>query len=145
MRARRVVVVLIVALLAYFAIIGWFGVILLQQSRWSLRTLGVVVFVLPVIGLYVVYAEVRFGMATQRLAEQVPDAPPDLPRRPSGRVERGAADAHFARCKAELEATPDDWRAWYRLAEAYDLAGDRRRARATMRRAVALEADAVAP
>ena len=78
----------------------------------------------------------RFGLATQRLAEQLPDASPELPRRPSGRTERGAADAWFAECQAALEAEPDDWRRWYRLAEAYDLAGDRRRARATMRRAI---------
>jgi Tetratricopeptide repeat len=139
MKARRVVVVLVLALLAYFVIIGWFGVILVEQSRWTLRTLGVVVFVLPVIGVYVVYAELRFGQATQRLVGHLPDAPPDLPRRPSGRVERAAADAWFAECKAAVEAAPDDWQAWYRLAEAYDLAGDRRRARATMRRAIAMQ------
>jgi Flp pilus assembly protein TadD len=42
--------------------------------------------------------------------------------------------------KAELEAQPDDWRRWYRLARAYDYAGDRGRARETMKKAVELEA-----
>ncbi|MGN6610066.1 MAG: hypothetical protein ACTHMS_24035 [Jatrophihabitans sp.] len=139
MTARRVVGVLIIALLAYFAIIGWFGVILVQQSKWTLKLLGVVVFVLPVIGGYVVWQEVQFGRATQRLAQQLPDGPPDLPRRPSGRVERSAADAWFAQCRTAVEAEPADWRGWYRLAEAYDLAGDRRRARATMRKAIMIE------
>jgi Flp pilus assembly protein TadD len=41
--------------------------------------------------------------------------------------------------RAEVEADPDDWRRWYRLARAYDYAGDRTRARETMRKAVELE------
>jgi Flp pilus assembly protein TadD len=63
----------------------------------------------------------------------------DLPRRPSGRIDREAADALFARVRAEVEADPDDWRRWYRLARAYDYAGDRGRAREMMRKAVALQ------
>jgi hypothetical protein len=61
-----------------------------------------------------------------------------LPRRPSGRVDRGAADEWFEERRAEVEAAPDDWRAWYRLAHAYDVAGDRTRARETMRKAIDL-------
>ena len=57
------------------------------------------------------------------------------------RIEREAADALFATTKAELEADPDNWRRWYRLARAYDYAGDRRRARESMRTAVRLEAE----
>ena len=38
-------------------------------------------------------------------------------------------------------ASPDDWRAWYRLGLAYDASGDRRRAREAVRRAITLEAD----
>ncbi|GAB3688252.1 hypothetical protein GCM10028814_29620 [Angustibacter aerolatus] len=51
---------------------------------------------------------------------------------------RAAADAAFARYRAETEAAPDDWAAWYRLALAYDAAGDRRRARRATRTAIAL-------
>ena len=46
-----------------------------------------------------------------------------LPGTPSGRVQRDAADALFATVRAEVEADPDDWRRWYRLARAYDYAG----------------------
>ena len=63
---------------------------------------------------------------------------PTLPRRPSGRVDRDAADAHFEVIRAEVEAAPEDWRGWYRLAHAYDLAGDRKRARSAMRHAIEL-------
>ncbi len=48
---------------------------------------------------------------------------------------RAAADEAFARYQAEADAAPDDWRSWFRLACAYDAAGDRRRARAAMRQA----------
>jgi Flp pilus assembly protein TadD len=41
--------------------------------------------------------------------------------------------------RADVEADPDDWRHWYRLARAYDYAGDRRRAREAMKTAVELQ------
>ena len=59
--------------------------------------------------------------------------------RPSGRVLREDADAVFPAYRADVEAHPDDWRAWYRLGLAYDAAGDRRRARAAVRQAIRLE------
>jgi predicted Zn-dependent protease len=39
----------------------------------------------------------------------------------------------------EVEEHPDDWVRWYRLARAYDYAGDRGRARETMKKAVAMQ------
>ena len=61
--------------------------------------------------------------------------------RTAGIVIGYAADALFARVRDELEADSDDWRRWYRLARAYDYAGDRSRAREAMRTADALQAD----
>ena len=40
--------------------------------------------------------------------------------------------------RTEVEAAPEDWRGWYRLANAYDLAGDRKRAREAMRHSIQL-------
>ena len=62
-----------------------------------------------------------------------------LPRMPSGRIERDAADALFETVRVELENDPDNWRRWYRLARAYDYAGDRSRAREAMKKAVEME------
>ncbi len=138
MRTRGLLALLLVALGAYFAIIGYRGVYLLGEHDVALKVLGAAVLVLPVVGAWVVVAELRFGQATQRLAEHLHDEDlPDLPRSPGGRVDRTAADAFFERRKTEVEAAPDDWQGWYRLAVAYDLAGDRRRARAAMRTAIA--------
>jgi uncharacterized membrane protein (DUF485 family) len=136
-RARSTVVVLVLALAAYFVLIGYRGVYLLGQPTATLKVLGVAVLVLPLVGIYVVFAELRFGRATQRLAEQLDEDPPELPRHPSGRPDRAAADVLFEQRRTEVEADPADWRRWYRLAVAYDLAGDRRRARAAMRAAIA--------
>jgi Flp pilus assembly protein TadD len=134
--ARRVVAALLVALGAYVAIIGYRGVFLLTQHGAALKMLGVAVLVIPLVGVWVVVAEVRFGRATQRLAAALDEDPPELAHTPSGRVDRAAADALFDRRRVAVEADPDDWRGWYRLAVAYDLAGDRRRARAAMRTAI---------
>lgn len=68
-----------------------------------------------------------------------------LPRSPGGRVDKTAADALFARRKAETEAAPEDWRCWYRLAAAYYAAKDSTRARSAMRHAVKLELEAAQP
>jgi hypothetical protein len=141
MTARRAVALLVAALAAYFGLIGYRGVSLLTERELSLKVLGVAVLVLPLIGIWVVVAEVRFGFATQRMAAQL-DAEgvavdePDLARHPSGRVNRPAADAYFERQRVIVEADPANWRGWYQLAIAYDLAGDRRRAREAMRRAI---------
>ena len=104
--------------------------------------LGVAVIVIPVIGAWVLYRELAFGMRTQQLGRELGAEGglpvDDLPRTPSGRIERDAADARFAEYEQQVQSTPDDWRAWYRLAIGYDDARDRKRARAAMRRAITL-------
>lgn len=136
-----IVLLLLFAMAVYFALIGYRGLFLLTQDRWVLKLLGLAVLVLPLIGIWVVVAELRFGFASQRLAERIRDEGgstelPLLPRRRSGKVDREAADAWFAQQRAAVEAAPEDWAAWFRLAQAYDLAGDRRRAREALRAAI---------
>jgi Tfp pilus assembly protein PilF len=102
---------------------------------------------LPVIGLWAMVATLRAGFAHQRLARLAREQDmeldvADLPRRPSGRIEREAADELFDSVRAEVEADPDDWLRWYRLARAYDYAGDRGRARETMKKAVQMQEQA---
>ena len=89
-------------------------------------------------------ATLKAGLAHQRLARLAREQGMELdvsglPRRPSGRIERDAADALLATVRDELEADPDNWLRWYRLARAYDYAGDRGRARETMKKAVLLQ------
>lgn len=146
--AQLVVAVLVLALLVYLGLVTERGVALVTSGDAVSVLLGAAVFVFPLIGIYLVVQELRFGAATARLARSIDPAVLDvdeaevnaLPRTPAGRVERGGADALFARRQTDVEATPDDPVAWYRLAQAYDLAGDRRRARRAMRHALALVA-----
>ncbi|WP_068277403.1 CvpA family protein [Aldersonia kunmingensis] len=134
----------VVALVFYFALIGRAGVQLIQDGRVVSIVLGIAVLILPLIGVWVVYATLRAGLAHQHLSRRIEEEGlvldvSELPRMPSGRIERGAADELFEQVKGEWEADPDNWRNSYRLARAYDYAGDRGRARETMRRAVHLE------
>jgi len=146
-QSTRVVVAIaaiVVALSFYFVLLGQRGIALIQDGRAVPVVLGIAVLVLPFLGVWMVVATIRSGLAHQHLARRMHDEGleldvDDLPRRPSGRIERDAADELFAQVKQEWESDPDNWRNSYRLARAYDYAGDRGRARETMRRAVALE------
>ena len=139
-------VLLLVVLAFYVATLGWRGVALIVDGGPSLQVLGVALLVVGGIGVWVTVQEMRFGAGTARLGRRLGDEgglpQDDLPRLPSGRVDRPAADAAFEAYADETRQRPDDWRAWYRLALAYDAAGDRKRARAAARTALRLAHDA---
>jgi hypothetical protein len=142
-KVRLTVGLLIAALAVYFVLLTGRAVALLRTGELVGVLLGVGVLILPLLGVWLVYSNLRFGWATEKMAREL-DADgllPDvshLPRRPSGRVDRDAADEWFEERRAEVEASPEDWRVWFRLAYAYDIAGDRGRARETMRKAIEL-------
>jgi cytochrome c-type biogenesis protein CcmH/NrfG len=133
-----------VAMLAYFVLLGRSAVAMIASGRAAAVGLGLALLIMPVIGLWAMIATLRAGFAHQKLARLIAEDGMELdasalPRRPSGRIQRDAADALFATVRTEVETEPDDWRRWYRLARAYDYAGDRRRAREAMRTAVELQ------
>ncbi|MCV7018435.1 hypothetical protein [Mycolicibacterium aichiense] len=134
------------ALVVYFLLLGRTGITLIGTGTPVAVALGIGVLILPIVGVWAMVATLRAGFAHQRLARLAVEAGMELdvsqlPRTPSGRIERDAADALFDTVRAELEADPDNWQRWYRLARAYDYAGDRSRARETMRKAVAMHAE----
>jgi hypothetical protein len=142
MRTKVTVGVAAVVLLAYAGILGLKGVALLRSGSAVGVLLGLAVLVVPILGVLLVVREIGFGRRCAALADVLaaegglPED--DLPRRPSGRVDRAAADEQFAAMRTAVEADPQSWRAWFRLALAYDAAGDRTRARAAARHAIAL-------
>jgi hypothetical protein len=142
MRTKLTIAVLVVVLGFYAVLIGWKGVALLGSGSVAGVVLGVALIVLPILGLLLVWRELEFGRRTARLgaALEAEGGLPldDLPRRPSGRVDRKAADSAFDLIRVEAESDPENWRVWYRLALAYDAAGDRTRARAAARHALTL-------
>ncbi|MBB3752245.1 cytochrome c-type biogenesis protein CcmH/NrfG [Mycolicibacterium sp. BK634] len=134
------------ALVVYFLLLGRTGITLIGTGTPVAIALGIGVLILPVVGAWAMVATLRAGFAHQRLARLAGEDGmeldvSDLPRTPAGRIDRDAADALFNTVRSELEADPDNWQRWYRLARAYDYAGDRGRARETMRKAVAMQAE----
>ncbi|MCX4094278.1 hypothetical protein [Nocardia sp. alder85J] len=146
-RVSRVVALiafLVVALAFYFIVLGRIAFDLLGTGKPAAIGIGIGVLILPIIGVWVVVTSVRAALAHQHLARRMHDEgleldTSELSRRPSGRIVKHTADALFERVKQEWEADPDNWRTNYRVARAYDYAGDRSRAREIMRRAVDLE------
>ncbi|MFP5365457.1 MAG: hypothetical protein ACLGIS_01095 [Actinomycetes bacterium] len=121
-------------LLVFYLVVSFQrSILLLTDSNLAAQAIGAAYLVLPVIGAWALIRELMFGARTEQMArvlEAEGGLPVDeLPRTPAGRIVRSAADA---------EAAPDDWRSWFRLSCAYDAAGDRKRARASMRDAVRL-------
>jgi len=144
LRVQLLIAFFCVALIFYFAMLARTAVALIRSGTPAAVALGIGVLILPMVGAWVLFATLRAGLAHQRLARLAAEDGmeldiTDLPRMPSGRITRDAADALFQTTRAELDADPDNWRRWYRLARAYDYAGDRSRARETMRKAVALQ------
>ncbi|WP_344755975.1 hypothetical protein [Leifsonella bigeumensis] len=143
MSSRIFAAVMAVLLVVYLALVVQLALRLIAVDEPVAKGLGIALFVLPVVGLWALVAEVVFGIRSERLGRMLAtegELPlQDLPRRPSGRIERAAADAAFAQYQAEAEAAPGRWESWYRLGLAYDACGDRRRARGAIRRAIALE------
>ncbi|WP_369700712.1 tetratricopeptide repeat protein [Frigoribacterium sp. MEB024] len=142
MKGRTAALLMALLLLLYVVLVGQRAVLFLSTGEPVAIALGVALLVLPLLGLFALVVELRFGLRTQQIVRQLADegALPvdDLPRRTSGRYEREAADAAFPAYKTAVEAAPDDWRAWFRLGLAYDACGDRRRARQALRWAIKL-------
>jgi cytochrome c-type biogenesis protein CcmH/NrfG len=127
------VVALLVAILAfYFVLLGIRGVSLLGDPRWTVKGLGLGILLLPLVGLAIVVQEVSFGRSAQRLGER-------LERERLAGEDGEATDVSFDVRREQVQAAPDDWRAWYRLGEAYGAARDVARGRRAVRRAIALE------
>jgi hypothetical protein len=139
-KLRAGLVVVVTAVVGLY--MAWRGIELIATGRAAGVLIGIGVLLLVGVGALLVQGEVRLAAASQRLGQRlfaegfVED---ELPLLPSGRVQRDAADALFEKRKAEAEASPDDWRSWWKLATAYDAARDPSRGRRAMRKAISLE------
>ena len=139
----RVAVVIMAALLALYLVFAVrYGLILIGVGQPIAVAIGVALLILPVIGAWAMVSEILFAVRADRLAKRLEDEggmpTEQVPVSASGRVDRAAADALFPSYKAAVDAAPESWRAWFRLALAYDASGDRRRARWATRTAIKL-------
>lgn len=135
--------VALVVAFGYLLYLGWS--MISRSDHLALQGLGIGIILLTAVGAWALWAILRNGIELQRIsaaaaAEGIELDISDLAHRPSGRLEHAAADGLFDQVSVEYQAAPDDWRTNYRLARAYDHAGDRIRAREVMRAAISLRA-----
>lgn len=132
--------------LIYLALMTNQAITLIQVDNVIAKVMGFALFGLPAVGIWAVIRELRFGLQVEALARKVreEDVWPrfDLELRPSGRPIRASAKKVFAEFAESAANHPDDWHSWFNLSLAYDASGDSRRARASMRRAIAIDSAA---
>lgn len=130
-----------VLLVLYFAFTWVRAVALLRSGEIVPILMGVALLVLPLIGTWALWRELRFGHRATALADQL-EAEGRVPeeiaaaREAGTRPDRSVLDAAFDRYRAEAEAAPDQWQSWMRLGLMYDACGDRKRARAAIRQSI---------
>ncbi|GGI35922.1 hypothetical protein GCM10010988_06370 [Cnuibacter physcomitrellae] len=146
MKGRAAALLMCLLLGLYIVLVGWQAVRFVLTGEPIGIAMGTVLIILPVVGVWALVRELMFGFRTEALVKRLEseDELPvdDLPKRPSGRPVRAAADEEFGQYRDAVESAPEDWRAWFRLGLAYDASGDRRRARAALRTAIRLEHEA---
>ncbi|MFE3444529.1 hypothetical protein ACFXNW_15990 [Nocardia sp. NPDC059180] len=106
-------------------------------------SLGIALSVFAVMTGTLVIRQISFGLSADRLfrrmeAENDARCYVELPRSPSGRVPAEAAAQYRTECISAVTARPDDWREWFLLAGAHQIARDHRRAVEALRQATAL-------
>ena len=117
------------------------GIILLQEPSLIAIAMGLAILVLPLVALWALFAELQFGLKAQRLSRRLIalDIPGlDLELRASGRATKDSANKELERIQDAVNRDPEDWSLWFQLGEAHDAAGERKNARAAIRKAILL-------
>lgn len=131
-----------IVLVIYLVAVAQTAIRLISTEEPVAIAMGISLIVLPILGAWGLFAELRFGWKSERLAKELIATNNfplgNLPRLPSGRIEKEAALSVFDNFKKEAEQDPQKWQSWYRLGLAYDACGDRRRARSSIRNAIRL-------
>jgi len=115
--------------------------ILITDDSVLANAMGYALGLLPLLGVWGMVVELRFGRSSALLARQLESEgglPTEFSLTASGRADRESADALFPSFAQAVKESPDRWQAWMRLGMAYDACGDRRRARWAIRRAIGL-------
>ncbi len=129
-------------LMVYVLLLGQTGLLLLQEEEPIAIAMGALILVFPLFGAWAIVKELTFGLKVEQLSKQIlsEGAWPnfDLELRPSGRAVPESASKMFDHFKAIVEAEPNDFHNWFNLGIAYNAAGDRRRARQALLKALEL-------
>jgi hypothetical protein len=142
MRVRLAVIGTALLLVIYLILPLRYGLVLVQVGTPVAVMIAIALFILPVVGAWALVAEIQFAVRADRLAVRLEGEggmpSEEVPVSPSGRIDRAVADALFPTYRDAVDADPENWRVWFRLALAYDACGDRRRARWATRTAIRL-------
>lgn len=132
----------IALLLVYVVVLGQWAVLLITNGTPIGAAMGLLVLVFPIMGGWVIWRELKFGLGAERLGKQLESNNEwpvfQLELRPSGRPTKESAEENFKLFQKQAEENPDDWKSWFALSLAYDAAGDRPRARQAMVKAIAM-------
>ena len=143
-KGKTFAAITVAALVLYLLVTFQRGILLILSGSIPGILLGIGLIVLPVIGAWAMVREIFFGARVQQMADEMMDAgalPEDhLPRTTAGRIDRQAADKEFEKFRNQLESDPENWHHWFNISALYGVAGDRKRARKSMRTAIALRA-----
>jgi len=115
---------IVVVALVYVGLVAARAVSLERTSGTLGLVVGVSVMLLPVIAAYLVWREIQYGNGAQEMGAMLDAGVTD----PTG-------------IESVSDGSPDDWVTWFRAAVTHERNGDRRRARAAMRRAWRLYRD----
>ncbi|WP_422116986.1 hypothetical protein [Brachybacterium sp. UNK5269] len=133
MGQKLFVTALVLITAAYCWGLGWIAWGFLRAGGVVGYGLALGIVVLLALTVWVTWREVLFGLAAGRLAARYSP--------PASAIE-GDARAEFEAARTEIQDTPEaetEWRAWFRLALAYDALRDRKGARMATRRAIAAQ------
>ncbi len=133
--AKKISFVLAGILAVYIAFTFSRGLSFLADDSASVKILGISVIVIALIGIYVIVAEVIFGLRVSKLTQLFDDS--NMPQ-PGSQLSDDDCEQLFSRAKKTVEEDPQNWNSWYMLSLAYELNRDRRRARESMRAALRL-------
>ncbi|MEE1649194.1 hypothetical protein V1260_00135 [Brachybacterium sp. J144] len=146
MRQQLLVGALLLISAAYCWGLGWIAWGFVRAGTPLGFGLAAAVVVLLALTVWVTWREGLFGLAAGRLAaryaaELVHGTEGERPLAPAEEAERAPTDeerrAEFEVARTAVqEGAQDDWRAWFRLALAYDGLRDRKQARFATRRAI---------
>ncbi len=131
--AKRIAFALGVVLAVYMLFSALRGIDLIQSGDLAAQIMGVAVVLIPVVASYLIYREVRFGYATARIGKAM-----DESLLPTFGMTTEQESAYLDAALESARADESSWSRWYCVAIGYDLNNDRKRARESMRQAIAL-------
>lgn len=128
--------------LIYVALLANTGFKLVAMDSAVAKSMGALILVFPIFAIWLTFMEFRFAVQLEKLTDRI-SAAGNFPKlafeyRPSGRATKASAAIVFEEYAKKVAADESNYLNWFALGLAYDAAGDRRRARTAMRRALKL-------